>query len=228
MKNENFKLILVAFMLTIGICTLIYLGNIITPEQYKFNVEIWGTVNDWMMYSVGIVTAVFLYKTLRSQQEVQKMQMDMKEIETHKFRDSLRPNVIVTHTEFEPITSIVYFTLSIQDKSLKHPRFISPLPLKFNSQISVEQLALENGFLYIINDYISPEDKRGINVEVEFDSNTWTSYNDLGGRYLDFYQMSLFFKYSDIKNFQYENLLIIIIKPTENYIKVSLGDADFQ
>lgn len=73
MKNENLKLILVACMLTIGICVIIYVGNSVIPEDYKFNVGIWGTVNDWLMYSVGIVTAVFLYKTLRSQQEVQKM-----------------------------------------------------------------------------------------------------------------------------------------------------------
>lgn len=93
MNNENFKLVLPGLLITVGICGVVLFGNYIIPEKYKFSPEIWGTVNAWMMYGVAIVTAVFLFKTLRSQQEVQKTQNELFRIERLRFNESIRPKL---------------------------------------------------------------------------------------------------------------------------------------
>ncbi|MDR2285835.1 MAG: hypothetical protein LBE37_21660 [Sphingobacterium sp.] len=227
MKNENLKLILIAFGITACVCVLINLGNNVIPERLKFDVNIWGTVNSWLVYGLTVVTAVFLYKTLRSQQEVQKMQLDIKEIETHKFRNNLRPNLLVKSEEFDNKSSIISFSLDIQNNSLKQPRFVSPYHLKFSSHISVEKHLLDNGFLYIINDYISPADNRTINIEIDFDPLTWRDYEYLGEQYKGFFGAFFIMNYSDTKNFMYENLIGIVLNPIQNTVKVSLGDANF-
>ncbi|WP_090603054.1 hypothetical protein [Parapedobacter koreensis] len=91
MKNENLMLILTGLMITLGLCALIYVANDIIPEGQKFNSEIWGNINDWMIYGLTLVTAVFLYKTLRSQMEVQKTQNELFKIESTRFKESIKP-----------------------------------------------------------------------------------------------------------------------------------------
>ncbi|MBD1432376.1 hypothetical protein H8B06_06030 [Sphingobacterium sp. DN00404] len=93
MNNENFKLVLPGLLITVGICGVVLFGNYIIPEKHQFSPEIWGTVTAWMMYGVAIVTVVFLYKTLRSQQEVQKTQNELFRIESLRFQESIRPKL---------------------------------------------------------------------------------------------------------------------------------------
>lgn len=93
MKNENLLLILTGFLISFGICALIYVANNIIPENQKLNAEIWGTINSWMIYGVTMVTAVFLYKTLRSQTEVQKTQNELFNIENTRFKESIKPTL---------------------------------------------------------------------------------------------------------------------------------------
>jgi hypothetical protein len=57
-----------------------------------FDPDIWGTVSDWFMVIVTIVTAFYLYKTLQSQKNVQETQNKLFEIETIRFRESIKPN----------------------------------------------------------------------------------------------------------------------------------------
>jgi hypothetical protein len=56
-----------------------------------FDPDIWGTVSDWFMVIVTIVTAFYLYKTLQSQKNVQETQNKLFEIETIRFRESIKP-----------------------------------------------------------------------------------------------------------------------------------------
>lgn len=51
----------------------------------------WGSVSDWVMIAVTIVTAIFLYKTLKSQKEVQQVQNELFKIERTKFNESIKP-----------------------------------------------------------------------------------------------------------------------------------------
>lgn len=76
------------------ISTLYYFNRITMITMlfiYLFPVEIWGTVSDWVMVSVTSVTAFYLYKTLKSQQEVQKTQAELYKIESIRFKESIKP-----------------------------------------------------------------------------------------------------------------------------------------
>jgi Ca2+/Na+ antiporter len=59
--------------------------------MWQFDPEIWGTVSDWLMVAVTTLTAYYLYKTLKSQKEVQTTQNKLFEIETVRFRESIKP-----------------------------------------------------------------------------------------------------------------------------------------
>lgn len=58
-----------------------------------FDPNIWGTVSDWFMAIVTTVTAYYLYKTLQSQKEVQITQNKLFEIESIRFRESIKPSL---------------------------------------------------------------------------------------------------------------------------------------
>lgn len=58
---------------------------------FLFSPDTWGTVSDWFMVSVTVITAYYLYKTLQSQKEVQKTQNELFRIESIRFRESIKP-----------------------------------------------------------------------------------------------------------------------------------------
>lgn len=56
-----------------------------------FNPNVWGTVSDWCMVIVTTITALYLYKTFKSQREVQNVQQKLFEIERIRFYESIKP-----------------------------------------------------------------------------------------------------------------------------------------
>lgn len=58
---------------------------------FPLKAEIWGTVSDWVMIIVTIVTAYFLYHSLKSQRELTRM-------EQARFIDSIKPDLKVDDT----------------------------------------------------------------------------------------------------------------------------------
>ncbi|HTB52342.1 MAG TPA: hypothetical protein VK718_06165 [Ferruginibacter sp.] len=56
-----------------------------------FDTKIWGTVSDWVMVCVTTVTAFYLYRTLKSQKEVQQIQYELFKIESIRFKESIKP-----------------------------------------------------------------------------------------------------------------------------------------
>jgi hypothetical protein len=63
---------------------------------FFFDANIWGTVSDWCMVAVTTTTAYYLYKTLQSQKDVQKTQAKLYEIESVRFRESIKPKLRYT------------------------------------------------------------------------------------------------------------------------------------
>tara|TARA_R110000850_G_scaffold162427_4_gene287106 strand:+ start:468 stop:1010 length:543 start_codon:yes stop_codon:yes gene_type:complete len=57
-----------------------------------FDPNVWGTVSDWSMVFVMVISAYYLYKTLKSQKEVQDTQNKLFEIENLKFREGNKPS----------------------------------------------------------------------------------------------------------------------------------------
>lgn len=61
--------------------------------QYPFPADVWGTVSDWVMVIVTFFTAIFLYRTLRSQKDVQHAQNRFLEIEQIRLREQFKPEI---------------------------------------------------------------------------------------------------------------------------------------
>jgi hypothetical protein len=66
--------------------------------------NVWGTVPDWCMVSVTAVTAFFLFRTLKSQKDVQKTQTELYNIESIRFRESVKPilHYALSEGKFKP------------------------------------------------------------------------------------------------------------------------------
>jgi hypothetical protein len=66
---------------------------------FQFPADVWGTVSDWIMIGVTTTTAIFLYRTLRSQREVQQAQNKLLKIEQLRLRQQFKP--ILQYSRFE-------------------------------------------------------------------------------------------------------------------------------
>lgn len=71
------------------IMTILLINHFLPPE-------IWGTVSDWVMILVTSITALFLFRTLKSQREVQKTQNELFRIENIRFKESIKPSLKYT------------------------------------------------------------------------------------------------------------------------------------
>ena len=67
--------------------------------KFPFLSDIWGTVSDWVMIGVTSLTAFFLYKTLKSQKEVQQAQNKILQIEQLRVREDFRP--VLSYSRYE-------------------------------------------------------------------------------------------------------------------------------
>lgn len=68
-----------------------------------FQSDVWGTVSDWVMILVTIVTAYFLYKTLQSQKDVQGTQNKLLQIEQIRLKTDVKP--FLRYSQFEDVYS---------------------------------------------------------------------------------------------------------------------------
>lgn len=60
-------------------------------KNYPHDSEVWGSVSDWAMVLVTAVTAYFIWKTLNSQMDVQKVQNEMLKIEIDRRANEIMP-----------------------------------------------------------------------------------------------------------------------------------------
>jgi hypothetical protein len=97
-------------------------------DIFKFPLlaEVWGTVSDWVMIAVTSVTAYFLWKTLKSQKEVQQAQNKLLEIEQLRVREDYKP--VVKYKYFEDNT-----ILKNLSKPLENDEQIVSIALFYNS-----------------------------------------------------------------------------------------------
>jgi len=59
--------------------------------KYPFIPDVWGTVSDWVMVIVTIVTAIYLIKTFKSQKRVQEIQQKQFDLERARFAEGYKP-----------------------------------------------------------------------------------------------------------------------------------------
>lgn len=90
-----------------------------------FNAEVWGTVSDWSIAFITIITALLLYSTFKSQINVQKNQQRITDIESERFRieykpilqltvDTITNKTLETHTQ-----SYIHISLKIIENDCK-------------------------------------------------------------------------------------------------------------
>lgn len=61
--------------------------------KFPFHADVWGSASEWVMILVTLLTAILLYKTLKSQNEVQQAQNKLLEIEQTRLRQQFRPDI---------------------------------------------------------------------------------------------------------------------------------------
>jgi len=61
--------------------------------KFPFHADVWGTASEWVMIIVTMITAYFLWKTLKSQKEVQETQNKLLKIEHLRLREDFKPKL---------------------------------------------------------------------------------------------------------------------------------------
>lgn len=71
--------------------------------EYPFRSDVWGSVSDWAMITVTALTAFFLWRTLKSQIDIQTLQTKLFGIEKERFRSEILPvfNVRIDKEQLE-------------------------------------------------------------------------------------------------------------------------------
>lgn len=131
-----------------------------------FQAEVWGTASDWLMIVITIASLWYIRNTLKSQQEVQRQQTQITEIESKRARRDIRPKVDLEFLGKEAATEIYgvkrMYALSISSS----PAF----------EICFEFAHLPESLLYTIKfyprHYIS-EAFGSINIEVNGFEDNW-------------------------------------------------------
>lgn len=67
---------------------------------FPFQVEIWGTVSDWILTIVTAITLILFYKTFKSQILVQNNQIELLKIEIDRFLKDNKPYFILKEFDF--------------------------------------------------------------------------------------------------------------------------------
>jgi len=151
-----------------------------------FNVEIWGTVSDWVMVIVAIITACFLYKTLRSQTYVQKVQMKLFEIEKVRLSQEIKPvfNYGVLSMEPNEAKTILHVFISIRNVSENTARnlIVEELPPPHSSAFfGIQDLEIE-GMLVMgpLQRVLGPNEQKSINYFINYNGenfpNTYVTF----------------------------------------------------
>ncbi|WDF57210.1 hypothetical protein [Mucilaginibacter sp. KACC 22063] len=67
-----------------------------------FSPDVWGSVSDWVYIIVTTATLYFIYRTFRSQLEVQRMQLRITDIENERYRQETLPVFYAEILEDQP------------------------------------------------------------------------------------------------------------------------------
>jgi hypothetical protein len=113
---------------------------------FLFNAAVWGTVSDWLMVVVTLATAFYLYKTLKSQKEVQLTQTKLFEIESIRFKESIKPKLAFRATREmfkngDEVNDILSFEVTNETTSMA-----LDIKREMSERGDVKQIAIPLGF----------------------------------------------------------------------------------
>nr|WP_276903217.1 hypothetical protein [Pedobacter kyonggii] len=170
-----------------------------------FNSGTWGTVSDWFMVLVTAITARYIYKTLKSQTEVQKIQEQATNIENEKYRITIEPifsvKDVVTEIEKKTDTIDVHLTIDIvlmnydcKNISFSHNLYHSTSKIFFVSPKKLEYFSNKSNLVVIcaLSSLKEKFDKDGARLSLTI------NFNDvIGNGYKQ--EIHFAFDYSDMK-----------------------------
>lgn len=123
-----------------------------------FNPEVWGTVSDWTMVGVTSLTAYYLYKTLKSQKNVQKTQNKLFEIEKIRFKESIKPSLIYTQSKRE-FESGKYFKIVSIEISNESESSAEDIEIEYEKRGNISRIMVGVDFLPVPQNHLKRGDR---------------------------------------------------------------------
>lgn len=114
--------------------------------EYPFNVDIWGTVSDWVMVLVTAITFYFLYQSFRQQQVLSNY-------ERIKFNSLIKPSVVLELVHNFDMNQNS-FSLSFNLICKKHKLFLDKIVIAPGMKITEEELIVINKEFFMDEDEI--------------------------------------------------------------------------
>ena len=167
-------------------------------EDFYFNVDIWGTVSDWIMVLVTVLTALFLILTFKQQQKLFKNEL-------YKYRLFIKPSFNAKIIELKRILSTKsdHITAVIELEVQNHKLFLEKIVIRTEKIVNNEE------------DFTILFPKRNLEVGATFPCllQYFEMQNDENYKLLVSPEILIFF--SDIQGNTYQQQLNLITKPEE-------------
>lgn len=113
----------------------------------NFNPNVWGTVSDWIVILITTLTAFFLYKTLKSQNEVQKTQNDLFHIENIRFIESIKPILKYSESKDKNILKENHYDIfSIEIKNISN-NIAKGIKIIFEDKDNIKRILIPTNYL---------------------------------------------------------------------------------
>lgn len=115
------------------------MGDLFT---YPLSSEIWGTVSDWGMIVVTIVSVALLWRTLKAQEDVMKLQLKATRIANEEYRRNNLPIFTVSYKnikatiEDQNVTSIIDIEIKLSNSFCRN---VNTSITSDNSQLTFRQ-----------------------------------------------------------------------------------------
>jgi hypothetical protein len=175
-----------------------------------FDANVWGTVSDVFIVIVTAITAVYLYRTLKSQILVQKMQQSLTDIENERYRVEYKPvfelvpvSVKEIKNDEDRTESNISFKLSLLKNDARDVEIVQN-----NGTVEMKRISLgQKGIgINMPVQFLSPPNEFNLHFHV---STTNVLYLSEGG-YFFFY-----LNFSDTLGNRYQQLFTVIFQGTD-------------
>ena len=163
----------------------------------------YGTVPDWLMVLVTIITAIYIYKTLRSQTKVQKYQGKLMKLELTRYRESIMPKWKLEIVPIEKMPTV----LIRSDYELNFKLTL------IQGQAYQETLALEGYGIRYAKDYEKPLNLffSNTNEEILIKGIVKDFLKVYDGNPVSVSAMTFTFKFCDVMNNHYQQSLSYVL-----------------
>jgi len=200
-KTSNLFWLIIIITLTGFVFWLSQFGKL---RKFPLEAEVWGTVSDWIMLLVTAITAYYLYQTLKSQQELTR-------IEHFRHREGLKPIfTLETTTVSENLSDTEkIFKLKFDIRCLENNAF----------NVDLSQTSYDPSYTFHINFLKKFMIKKDLNRILNV---TYTSPNKESIFYIG--RIKFVIIYSDADNNRYKQEMIFQMINTQHFKTVNLPE----